>query len=809
MFMGKCKAALDLISNVEKGGILHLNDPADPDNPTSPTVREVLISKHPPAKPAHPNCILTDEPDNPHPIIFESLDGSIVRSAALRVSGAAGPSGLDAHEWRRLCTSHKAASRDLCASLATVARRICSSYVDPTSIKPLLACRLIALDKHPGVRPIGIGDTARRIIAKAVLTIAAPDIQDASGCLQMCGGQISGIEAAVHATRSAFESDESEAALLVDATNAFNALNRQAALHNIRRLCPPFATILINSYRSPTELFVDGDVILSQEGTTQGDPLAMPMYGLATIPLIRRLDGLCKQIWYADDSAAIGTVEQLHAWWNRLAAEGPAFGYFPNPSKTWLVTKQRHFDEASNMFAGSGVNVTLDGRPYLGAVIGSQEYVEEYVSSKVREWSSSINILSDIAKSQPHAAFSALTHGLLSKWTYLSHVVPDISHLLVPLDDVLRTNLIPAITGRPPPNDLECDLFGLPARHGGLGIHIPSKNADRELQSSEKVTLTLKDHILDQDREYGYDIINDQLLNKANVSKDNKKRNQQEADSIYQQLPDRLQKAVDLARVKGASTWLTVLPLTEHGFTLHKSAFHDALALRYGWTPSRMPSKCECGNTFNVEHALSCAKGGFPSLRHNEVRDITASLLTEVCSEVCVEPDLQPVTSDQLNGASANRQDGARLDVSANGVWGGRFQKTYFDVRVFNPLAPSNKNQAPASVYRKHELEKKRAYQQRIQEVEHSSFAPLVLSATGGMGNEATIFYKRLASLLSQKWDFPYSTTLCWLRCRLCYSLLRSSIQAIRGARSSQGHAVRSPTAIDLVTIESHITENN
>ena len=313
MFMGKCKAALDLISNVEKGGILHLNDPADPDNPTSPTVREVLISKHPPAQPAHPNCILKDEPENPHPIIFESLDASIVRSAALRVSGAAGPSGLDAHEWRGLCTSHKAVSRDLCASLATVARRICSSYVDPTSIKPLLACRLIALDKHPGVRPIGIGDTACQIISKAVLTIAAPDIQDASGCLQMCGGQISGIEAAVHATRSAFGSDESEAALLVDATNAFNALNCQAALHNIRRLCPPIATILINSYRSPTELFVDGDVILSQEGTTQGDPLAMPMYGLATIPLIRRLDGLCKQIWYADDSAAIGTVEQLHA----------------------------------------------------------------------------------------------------------------------------------------------------------------------------------------------------------------------------------------------------------------------------------------------------------------------------------------------------------------------------------------------------------------------------------------------------------------------------------------------------------------
>ena len=94
----------------------------------------------------------------------------------------------------------------------------------------------------------------------------------------MCGGQISGIEAAVHAVRTAFDSDENEAAILIDATNAFNSLNRQVALHNIRRLCPPLATILINTYRAPTELFVDGDTLLSQEGTTQGDPLAMLMY---------------------------------------------------------------------------------------------------------------------------------------------------------------------------------------------------------------------------------------------------------------------------------------------------------------------------------------------------------------------------------------------------------------------------------------------------------------------------------------------------------------------------------------------------
>ena len=111
--------------------------------------------------------------------------------------------------------------------------------------------------------------------------------------------------------RTTFDLEDTEAVLLVNATNAFNSLNRQVALHNIRRLCPSLATILINTYRAPTELFVDGDTF-SQEGTTQGDPLAMPIYTFATIPLIKK--GHSKQIWYADDAAAIGKLADLRAW---------------------------------------------------------------------------------------------------------------------------------------------------------------------------------------------------------------------------------------------------------------------------------------------------------------------------------------------------------------------------------------------------------------------------------------------------------------------------------------------------------------
>ena len=194
-------------------------------------------------------------------------------------------------------------------------------------------------------------------------------------------------------------------------------------------------------------------------------------------------------------------------------------------------------------------------------------------------------------------------------------------------------------------------------------------------------------------------------------------------------------------------------------------------------------------------------------MRHNEVRVITASLLTEVCHGVATEPHLQPLSGETMLHRSAITDDGARLDVAMYGFWGGRFEKALVDVRVFNPCAQSNRSGSLASIYRRHEQEKKRQYEQRVQEVEHATFTPLVMSTTGGMGKAATTFYKRLASMLSEKRDVPYAKTLNWIRCRLSFALLRASIMSIRGARSSRHHpvlkAVQGP--IDLQIAEGHI----
>ena len=129
-----------------------------------------------------------------------------------------------------------------------MAKRLCTTHVNPEIVAPILACHLIALDKCPGVRPIGIGDMVRRIIAKAVLQIVKGDIQEATGTKQLCTGQIAGVETAIHAVHDSFEHEDTEAVLLIDARNAFNSLNCKVALHNVRFICPEFSIILQNMY---------------------------------------------------------------------------------------------------------------------------------------------------------------------------------------------------------------------------------------------------------------------------------------------------------------------------------------------------------------------------------------------------------------------------------------------------------------------------------------------------------------------------------------------------------------------------------
>ena len=182
------KEHLRYLSRDESGGVLGLNDITPKSQGL--TTRDVLRDKHPPGKPPCPDSLLPDSCESINPIIYSSLDAECILRAALHTQGAAGLSGLDAFAWRRMCSSFKSASHDLCHALAGAGLRICTSNIHSDDLSAFV----------------------------------------------------------VHAVRHSFEEQDVQEALLVD---AFNTINRQAALHNIKSICLPL--FLTPSTSSSTE----------------------------------------------------------------------------------------------------------------------------------------------------------------------------------------------------------------------------------------------------------------------------------------------------------------------------------------------------------------------------------------------------------------------------------------------------------------------------------------------------------------------------------------------------------------------------
>ena len=238
-----------------------------------------------------------------------------------------------------------------------------------------MANRLIALDKCPGVRPIGIGECLRRVLGRVLALVTGWEAQSACGVDQLACGMQSGIEGAVHAMSALYDdhSNDGWGFLLMDAANAFNSVNRAAALWNARVLWPSCSRFLFNTYRGYAFLLLktSNEMLLSREGMTQGDPLSMMFYSVATLPLVRALKGDSRwfQSWYADDSVCAGSLDDIRCWLDHLLELGPSYGYFPEPRKSYLVVAPNFTHLASDVFAGLGISI-VSGHSFLGGVIG-------------------------------------------------------------------------------------------------------------------------------------------------------------------------------------------------------------------------------------------------------------------------------------------------------------------------------------------------------------------------------------------------------------------------------------------------------
>ena len=238
MLQGKTRPAMHWLTSRAKSHVL------SPDNviivdvdgvAQSMSIVNALKLKHPTSHPPHSSTLL-----NPSqlPLLedVEVMDGHIGLTAH-RIQGSAGPGGCDSTHCQDILLRFGPRSQRLRDSIADLTHHLANTLVTWESVWALLANRLITLDKSPGVHPIGVGETLRRIIGKAICLIAREDIESACGTNQLCASLKYGIEGAIHAADDLFDSND-YGLLVIDAKNAFNTINRSALLWNIRILWP-------------------------------------------------------------------------------------------------------------------------------------------------------------------------------------------------------------------------------------------------------------------------------------------------------------------------------------------------------------------------------------------------------------------------------------------------------------------------------------------------------------------------------------------------------------------------------------------
>ena len=575
-----------------------------------------------------------------------------------------------------------------------------------------MACRLAALDKEPGVCPVGMGETHRRLMAKCVVAAIGDSATISCGNVNLCAGLSAGIEGALHAMVEAPEflrrrseeegaettdvadtapqdddpgegqdllpgtqspeqgdamattqemetPDDPVISIMLDARNGFNELGRKAMFWTVRHRWAAGARFAFDCYRHQCKLTLRQrgkpcHIILSREGVTQGDPLSMILYGIGLLPLAEKLRGTIPQAvqpWYADDSAMTGPASKVRQAVMLLQQWGPRMGHCPEPAKSIVVCPIQDQDRVRAIMADLPVKYR-EGHRCVGGFLGCHTQRSEWLDPQILKWRRAVQQLARIARRYPQTAHAGLTMSLQSEWQCLQRVTSGVRDAHAPIEAAIVEEFLPALFDLPK-EEVEHlrPLLSLSVRCAGLGIRSPTETAEGCYATSKACTRKLVDSLLE-----GTDLDVLGYLREAGLERRAavKERQEQENDALQALLltysPAQQRR---LQRVAKAASWLSTAPNRLNGAELSAEEFRDSLRIRYGFEPPNLPSRCDgCNSKFSVEHALSCKKGGLVLLRHNEVAGEWHQLCAAAFSPSAVS-DEPFICSGQHNGQEA------------------------------------------------------------------------------------------------------------------------------------------------------------
>ena len=350
-------------------------------------------------------------------------------------------------------------SNQILSSLSRFTNLLASGGVPPP-IQPylcgatLLACR----KKSGGHCPIAVGEVLRRLTSKCLAFISCQAAISALTPLQLGVGIKGGCEAIIHASslKLASSTPRECCCLLLDFSNAFNNISREAMFREIRQHIPSLSAWMESCYSCQPLLLLGNDSIRSCCGVQQGDPLGPLGFALTLHPLVKTLEAevsnLGLNVWYLDDGTLMGPPDALATALHIIEKDGPPIGLHLNRGKSLLFIQEEA--DISQSSLPLDIPITQHGFSLLGCPIGPPDYCEEVFQARIEKVKVSLRALQDMGNSQLQCTLlrSCLS---LSKVSFVLRACPPsyINHSVLDFDSAIRCTLetilgAPCLIGR-------------------------------------------------------------------------------------------------------------------------------------------------------------------------------------------------------------------------------------------------------------------------------------------------------------------------------------------------------------------------
>ena len=699
-----------------------------------------LRAKHPTT---HPDSIIPPPPD------ALELEGALsVRERAVAEAirsfprgSAGGPDGLKPQHLLDLTSSSAGLEGERLLRALTAFTNLILSGGTPVEIQPIFfGASLIALNKKDGgVRPIAVGCTLRRMVAKTASASVMSRMGLMLAPLQLGYGTKLGAEAAVHATRLYLaDMPPSHVLLKLDFKNAFNSVRRDKMLEATKRAAPEIFPLVYSTYSTSSSLHFRGTILHSAEGVQQGDPLGPLLFCLVIHPLVLQLESELR-VFYLDDGTLGGPEADVLHDFQLINQEAADLGLELNHMKSELICEEPAGRDLLRM-APNLCKVNKEDATLLGSPIGNHRSIDEALTKK----GNSLKIMgSRLCHLRMHDALILLRHSLaIPKILYLLRTAPCFSSpclesfdhdLRIILSEMLNINL---------DSDSAWSQATLPVGFGGIGVRSAVQLAPSAFLASAAGCSDLIHRILpgaqvdflypavESAKEVwyrGHDQSPPSHPSDVHQKAWDIPRVQDTYDTLLDKATDPRSRARLLAcAAKESGAWLNALPVASLGLRMDDDVVRSAVGLRLGVALCR-PHRChQCGADVDelATHGLSCirSKGRHP--RHAAIN----SIIQRALSTAKIPSTLEPSGLDRSDG---KRPDGVTIAPWKTGrplVWDATCPDTFASSYV------AQSTRAAGAVAEQAESVKNAKYT-LISRTHH--FVPVAIETSGAFGPDA------------------------------------------------------------------------